>query len=386
MISDKFSHLTESELNSLITEYYCGSKIADLIIQYRLKIKANELVKNLPPEETNNICKFCELKLIRNRISRDRLSWGNSTEYCLQCGHEENSFCSCTNCKELENLRTHKLQVQKQNFIEKYVIDDEDDRVDFNSLTFEEKIYLGALLREGISEDYNYIKPLEQFINPLAPTNDMRSEILNLLIDKNIIIIHPSTDSEFIEIIDYENGKYRYYPFKVKWLINIERDDLNKVHLIDSIINPTQLLQENFEEAFIIWKKIALNECLQYFEHSINNILGIEYNIGTKTINVFNDLLNNYSVSQIYGIIYKSTNSALRFQAERGCSRQHSANTIIGSAQSYAERAKINNWEILKYSRIKECGESALSKFLFERVVKIGYSGFNDCPNISLVK
>lgn len=51
----------------------------------------------------------------------------------------------------------------------------------------------------------------------------------------------------------------------------------------------------------------------------------------------------------------------------------------MGNAQSFADRARLNNWNLQKYGR-GECPESALSKFFFERVLKIGYDGFNSKP------
>lgn len=71
-----------------------------------------------------------------------------------------------------------------------------------------------------------------------------------------------------------------------------------------------------------------------------------------------------------------------RFKVEKDVSTKHAANTIIGSAQSFAERAKINGWNIQKYHRVKECPESALSKFFFERILPIGYMGFDEKPHI----
>lgn len=386
-MSNKLSHLTEEELNNLIERYYNKEKVSDLIKEFNISLRPSQLVKHFPPETTKTKCEYCGVNLIKPRRSRDYYSWNDNEEgVCPVCGHENTSFCSCPNCTEIEVLKQEKQRQEKQEILDILLFIDEDKKIDFNSLTFIEKVYLGAFLREGISEDYNYIKPISDFINPLAPTTEFQSEIIHHLVDKNIILIHPSTDSEFIEIIDEDKGEFRYYPYEVKWYLNIKKENTNKVPLIESIINPKKIESENIEDAFLLWKKIALNETLEYFTHSINNILGIKYNVGDKTINVFKDLLNDYSVSQIYGIIYKSTNNALRFQAERGVSRKHSANTIIGNAQSYGERAKVNKWELIKYNRIKECPESALSKFFFERIIKIGYNGFNEIPKKEMIK
>lgn len=384
-MSDKLSHLTEKEVQDLIERYYNKEKVSDLIKEYNISLRPSQLVKHFPPEISDIECQYCDLKLVKPRQSRDYYSWNKLEPVCPNCGHEESPFCSCVHCTELEKERKEREQQEKQELLNQILAINEEDKIDLKDLTFFEKIYLGALLREGVSEDYNYIKPISDFINPIAPTSEFQSEIINALIDKEIILIHPNTDSEYIEIIDSETGRYRYYTYKVKWFLNIKSDDLNKVPLIESIINPKKLEEDDIENSLELWNKIALYETIEYFKHSINNILGIEYNIGEKTVSTLKELLKDYSTSQIYGIIYKSTNNALRFQAERGVSRKHSANTIIGNAQSFAERAKINKWELVKYNRIKECPESALSKFFFERIIEIGYNGFNECPKIELI-
>ena len=53
----------------------------------------------------------------------------------------------------------------------------------------------------------------------------------------------------------------------------------------------------NKEEALLIWKEIALQECLEYFDYQMNNVK-FEYNVGDKTILSFKDILEEYSVSK----------------------------------------------------------------------------------------
>lgn len=383
-MSEKLSHLSSEQIVTLINRYYSNEKIANLIEEYNLKLMPSELVRNFPPEILNSQCIYCDKNLIRPRISREYSRLKKPCEYCPHCGHQSNGLCSCINCKEQERIKMETEKQSKQNFLDTLMAIDEETNIDFQSLAFSDKVYLGAILREGISEDYNYIKPFKNFINLICPTNEFRLEIVNRLIEINAIVIHPNTDSKFIEIIDYENGEYRYYSHEVKWVLNIKNGNLNKVQLIESFINPNEWIFER-EEALALWKKISLYESIEYFQYSTKNVLSIDYSIGDKTKTVLNDLINDYSVSQIYGILYQSTNKALRFQAEKRVSTKYAANTIIGTAQSIGDRAKINKWHLQKYSRIKNCPESALSKFFFERIIKIGCDGFNEKPDIKRI-
>ncbi len=378
-MDERLAHLTKRQIDELIARYYNNEKPKLLIEEYKINVKPSQLVKLFPPRITDEICPYCNINLVIKRTTR-LYSWSKETPTCPSCGHESNGFCWCRNCKEKEQIRIQKERQDKQELMNSLLQIKEEDKVEFESLSFEERIYLGAFLREGISEDFNYIKPIETFINPLAPTNDYTNEILALLREKRLIVIHPSSDSEYFEDIDIEQGRFRFYPFKVKWALNVKKNSLNKVPLVEALMNPDNIIDS--EASYHLWRKIALHEALEYFYHSLNNILGVEYSPGEKTISVLNDLINDYSVSQIYTIIYRSTNNALRFQAEREVSRKHAANTIIGNAQSFAERAKINKWDVQRYNRLKELPESALSKFFFERILKIGFAGFNERPRL----
>lgn len=378
-MDERLSHLTKEQVEELIARYYNKEKAKLLIEEYNIDANPSQLVRLFPPKITEEICPYCDINLVLKRTSRD-YSWNKETPTCPSCGHENNGFCWCRSCKEKEQIRLQRERQDKQELLNSLLQINEEDKVEIESLSFEERIFLGALLREGISEDFNYIKPIESFVNPLAPTHDFSNEILALLREKRLIVIHPSSDSEYFEDIDIESGSFRFYPFKVKWALNVKKEGVNKVPLVESLINPDNLTDS--DSSYNLWRKIALHEALEYFYHSLNNILGVEYSPGEKTISVLSDLINDYSVSQIYTIIYRSTNNALRFQAERDVSRKHAANTIIGNAQSFAERAKVNKWDVQRYNRLKELPESALSKFFFERILKIGFAGFNEKPRL----
>lgn len=378
----KLSHLSKEQIEELMKRYYEKEKVSDLISEYNLEIKHGGLAKHLPPEVLEENCSYCDVKLIRIRGSREYEWWRKTPGHCPNCGHQDDESCSCKKCKDLEWIKQEREKLHKQEFIDRWV-DSKDEKINLEDLTLIDKIYLGALLREGISEDYSFIKPIEYFINPLAPTNELCLEIIIRLKEIKAIAVHPTTEHKYIIIKEYESGHYSYFPYEVKWSLNVKSDEFNKVEMIESIINPKDLDNSQNDEALQLWKQLALYESIEYLKHSVANTLGIDCEIREKTKAVLSELGNDYSVAQIYGIIYKATNNALRFRAEKGVPIKHAANSIIGNAQSYGERAKINNWDLQKYNREKACHESALSKFFFERIIKIGYDGFKEVPNIS---
>jgi hypothetical protein len=373
------NHLTEQEIDDLIWKYYAHVRIKDLLEEYCLSVNPGQLLGLFPPKETESLCPYCGVNMLRHFESRGHSSYEDGEIVCPNCNHNDNRlYCKCHNCRQAA------IEKERQEYEEKYeaikaILDKTRQKaITPVELTFTDKIYLGSLLRIGLSEDFNIINSVDSFHIPLAPTRTFSSEIVDNLNEKNIIGISPESDLDYFSDLNLEEGTITFWSDKIKWEILIQMEGKEKDEFLDSLLNPNC---DNLpKEAFDLWQKVALNECLEYFYYNLSSVLGVTYNAGSKTINVLSEMLKAHSVSQVFGLIYRATNNALRFRAERGVSRKYAANVVIGNAQNFAERALINNWNISKYNRPRECPQSALSKFLYDRVLKIGEAGFHEPP------
>lgn len=387
----QISHLSDDETEQLLKSYYNDSRIKDIIEAYKINCQPSSFRKLLPALETEQLCPYCNSRLIIQYLPRN-YSLNNTQLICPECGHEpESEYCHCNTCrekarqemlKEQQRKNEYALKIKQENerLVRELLYSGENQERDIDTLSFEERIYIGAVLREGIDEEYNIIKPFKQFRMPIAPTPMLSREITNILYKNNIIRIYPETDLECFTDIDIEKKTYSFYTNEVYWQLNLKSTYLDKVTLIDSLINPFEEI--NIYEAYCQWRKIALNECLEYLLYNIEAMFGITYKVGDKTTGVLNDLLNEYSVGQIYYLIYNATNKALRFKEENCVGNNHAANSIIGYMQSLGERAQNNHWDLNNYSRVKDCPQSLVSKFFFERILKINELGFTQKPHI----
>ena len=168
------------------------------------------------------------------------------------------------------------------------------------------------------------------------------------------------------------------------YILNINYD-LNLDNLIKKIINPDYYNLENINDAYNLWKDIAINECIEYLIYQIKQI-NFEFNPADKTYNIIELMLENFSVSQIYNIIDKSVKNASKFYLEKKVSKQHAANSIIGGCERYANRAIVEKWDLTRYRRNYDLPQSEISEFFFNKVIKIGNLGFDISPNIELLK
>lgn len=388
-IHEKLRHLTMLQIESLMNKYYNGVKVSDIIKEYNIDTTSSKLYTLFPPIICEDIiCPVCNEPMYKERDSKSSYSWNKKKPFCAICGHTDEIICKCNYCiaerekvRKLNEERKVRILQEKREKIKK-VYDLNIVPVNYSELNFREKVFLGALLRTSLSEDMEVILPLNDAERELAPTIGYIKEILSYLIGRGVVSVDSNSsidaflDSNEEKDIEFPNV---YYITMVKYRINIVGDEDIK-NILSKIINPKSFSDADKEDALNIWKEIALEECIEYFEYQMKSVR-FDFNIGEKTIAIFKDLLENFSVSQIYGIIYKSVANATKYYQESSVSKKQAANSVIGGCQRYAERAMINNWELAKYSRIKELPQSMISEFFFDRVIGVGSLGFNMPPS-----
>lgn len=388
-IHEKLRHLTMLQIESLMNKYYNGVKASDIIKEYNIDTTSSKLYTLFPPIICEDIIgPVCNEPMYKERDSKSSYSWNKKKPFCAICGHTDEIICKCNYCiaerekvRKLNEERKVRILQEKREKIKK-VYDLNIVPVNYSELNFREKVFLGALLRTSLSEDMEVILPLNDAERELAPTIGYIKEILSYLIGRGVISVDSNSsidaflDSNEEKDIEFPNV---YYITMVKYRINIVGDEDIK-NILSKIINPKSFSDADKEDALNIWKEIALEECIEYFEYQMKSVR-FDFNIGEKTIAIFKDLLENFSVSQIYGIIYKSVANATKYYQESSVSKKQAANSVIGGCQRYAERAMINNWELAKYSRIKELPQSMISEFFFDRVIGVGSLGFNMPPS-----
>ena len=138
------------------------------------------------------------------------------------------------------------------------------------------------------------------------------------------------------------------------------------------------------QEALELWKEIAVAECIEYLLYQLERIK-FKFSPGEKTYATFSIILKDFSVSQVFGIIWRSVADCSERYLEGNISKKRTANGVIGACERFAERAKLNGWDLTPYSRVKAHPQSALSQFYFNRDLGIGEMGFNVPPNIDVL-
>ena len=219
-MSKDLNHLSNIEIEALMQRYYNGESITNLINEYHLSVRTNELYKLFPPKVCQNeICKYCKEPLVRNRLSKTANKWEHNdfNIYCPLCNHKPyEPNCKCHNCTKEKQLL---IEYRKRQIKEVYA--QKTNPVDFYNLSFEQKVFLGTLCRTLCKENLLEINPYIESNVKLTPTNELRRQIYTSLSYKEIIAVSPSSSIEAFAIDD-DDFPNTYYIYKVTYYLNLK--------------------------------------------------------------------------------------------------------------------------------------------------------------------
>lgn len=376
-IDPSLKHLSNEQIYEVIKKYYDDEKINDILNDYKISITPSKLVKVFPSVFLKAHCKKCNSQLHGEFKSKSSLHIIGPKEACPNCSHKVNSrFCDCYFCeKERIELEEEKKKIVNATFINADV-----PLISEKDLSLEDRFYMSVILRAALSEDMRIIGPLNEISRKIAPTNKLIKEIMDTLTARNLILIseYSSLDAFVLEIDEEGERDISYHGYQVAYKINIIADDGNYYSMIQRLLYPNP---ESFNVEFCYekWRQIALNEIEEYLLFEMNKV-GYSFNLGKKSYQVFDYLLNHFSTAQIFNIIYRAVaNSTRRYQAKE-ITKIHAQNSVITSCESQGHRAIAENWTLKPYGRNFALPESIISEVLFNSIMQISSLGFTEVP------
>jgi hypothetical protein len=290
---------------------------------------------------------------------------------CAQCQRKD---------EELREAAARHKQQQYREIIREEYGSGNPGPIDSLALSLESAVYLLSFVRLLANEDFSFARSLESVKRRLSPTNNMDLEILKLLYHENLISVSP--DSQ-IDAFQGERAQ-NFYLTKVCWHLPFGLGSENPKDFageLEEILRSSEWPDDWLDDQLDLWKKVALHECLQYLAVALNEH-GFSFTPGEKTFMVIRNLLEDYSVAQIWNFIWRAAKDAAAFYLREAVTKLHVANTVVGAIQRYGERAKAERWDIKPYRRHFDCPQSIFSEVLFNAVLRIGDDGFNKVPSI----
>ena len=380
-LAEEVKHLSTEEIEELYERYISGEKNQELMEEYGIDARPNKLLSLFPPLKHESLeCMYCALPLFYRR--KGKTSSSDSSEYfCLKCGHKEGYhysrklICSCSPCaeKHAEAARLkHNADLEK--IAHKYDINKR-VMLQYSELSFSHKCYLLSLFLMQSELEHNRIKPLNNTdcAIALSPTTPFDDDIILKLHADSVLVVDPNSPfSAFDPCDEFKSFYYR----DVFWIINITLNGVDRLTLEDLfklvyIELRDRILPEWEEDIKQLVFRLAEEEVKRYLEVCLEQLKLPD--APKKTNEVIKELLKEFSVSEIYYFIKKTTENAHLFYAKgKAESKKHAVNTIPSKLVSLANRASNEGWNVYKYSRTYKTERSQLSIVLFDLVIDGG--------------
>lgn len=350
-------------------------KVADLSNEFNIPYRTlNKVVTEYSNAySTEELCSSCGSPYVYSSRSdfQQRHRWDRKSWICPDCTDK---------LAEQQKAEKVALEQRRRKIIEEAFDLSNTKPVDLLGISFEDAVCLLSLVRLGASEDLSFIRPLWTIKDLLAPTDDMQYAIIKQLYQQHLIFVHPTSSPDAFE---FEGDVVKLlYLDRVTWALSETSDGKNSKELIselERIFRNMEWPDRWYDEQLPFWKKLALHECLQYLKVTLDDH-GFSLNPGEKTLLVFNNLLETYSVAQIFNFIWRAAKDAAAFYVRERVPKQHAANTVVGSIQRQAEHALAEKWDVKPYRRDRRCPQSMVGQVLFNTVLQIGDEGFNSPP------
>lgn len=215
-------------------------------------------------------------------------------------------------------------------------------------------------------------------IRNISPTKAFDEEILERLKARGLVAISPASEPE---AFDFEDDLIvGYEAEKVLWdvLPNVPAEE--RLHFIRQVDDRVRRREYKAwrDEWPSLWRKIAAAECVQFLVHSLERY---DYSsaIDPRAAELFGDLVDNYSVAQVFKLTDKAAKDFVDFaKRQRWPMRPGRVVEKILSNEAYY---RSQGWSIFSFRwRPADPPQSVLSRIFFDDVLGIGDDAFFKAP------
>ncbi|MGX9221922.1 hypothetical protein ACWV27_26540 (plasmid) [Massilia varians] len=235
-------------------------------------------------------------------------------------------------------------------------------------------VYLLALLRAcGGTEDSLVLPPFGQSERPFAPTQELLQPLFALL-RAGLVRISRQTPASAFTI---EEAPARVTAFALHQLYwELPESTLVLLRELEQARQsrdwPTSWRRQAPELAF----EVARHECLAYLRFCAED-RRLPVSSGEKTMQMIDEALATYSVSQAYSFIWHGAAAAADFRKDKGVTALYAGNSIVGNCQRRIEEAREKKWAVTGYKRPPQVRRSHVSVALFDAMLRLGDRAFH---------
>lgn len=280
-------------------------------------------------------------------------------------------------CKDCLKSEHDNIVLSRQNKIKELIERMQTKPIDIENLSLKECVYLLALIRHSADEMLvGFHAVSTNKIEQLMPQSGLEGSLIYFLYKSDLISLsYESPESAF----NFEKDILTFFSLvDAMWQIEFkEEDNLRRLlQKIEQALIDGEFITKYKDELLELITEISLMECLAFLEYNLEEH-NLSFQPGEKTKVLFTQLLESYSVSQIYIFIWRACKDAAAYYMKGGISKKQAANSVVGSIQRQYERAVGNNWTIGSFKRNYKLPQSILSQVVFNFMLRTDDGGFN---------
>lgn len=316
--------------------------------------------------------------ICHNRTEFNKLIKKNNT-ICIECRAKQQQQFLYEKQEEEKKKELEKIEKEKKHraqLVNNVSFSLEHHPFDFSKASPRQIIFLLTLIRFSANEELSKLQAYSDIYGiRFTPNENYSIEILEQLYNDNILLIDPCSNLSALNF--HDDGFLSFSSItEVIWLINYKDNISSLQSMIGEIVCMPEFFDTYSLEIKQLCEEVALQECLAYLDYQLT-VRHFVFSPTEKTKEVFNKLLQKYSVAQMYNFIYRACRYASDEYQKRQIPKRQAANLIPWAIQRYGERAELEGWEIKPYKRDFNLPQSELSVVLYDVILGKSDGGFN---------
>lgn len=234
---------------------------------------------------------------------------------------------------------------------------------------------LWGRLAEGV-EEADAFSP--RIIKDISPTKAFDEEILDRLKARGLIAVSPQSAPGAFEF--YEDTIVGYDTEKVLWQLLPDVPAEGRPSFIREVEERLERREHKTwrDEWPQLWKKIAGAECVQFLIYTLGRY-DFSYDPDGQATDLFDSLVDNYSLAQVFKHIDKATKDFADFARRQRWPMR--AGRAVEQVRSNVEFYRSKGWEIFAFHyRPASPARSVISNIFFDSVLGVGADYFFKAP------
>lgn len=219
----------------------------------------------------------------------------------------------CQSAREQARIEAQKqLEKDRRLYLEDDLAIRDDDPIELDELSLVESLTLFALIRSPEHFVTDAILPLSAREERFAPTQDFGIELVKSVFRRELIAIHPGSS---LDAFVWEGDEFKsFYLNRAAWVVRGEGSPEDRTLDLERRLARTYRNSDwpaSWQDDWLeLWMRIAIEECIAHLQLCLSEH-DFPFATGPKTRGTYTDLLETFSVGQIFNFNWRAAKTQL---------------------------------------------------------------------------